>query len=112
MQITESNESPPARPTQSYWRFSGKGVAFSDFAMASSVALARCRDCERLHAEYEHMTVIRMQAEADLLAAVHSRNAVAIQATARTLRNALVEWGNAHTTLRQHEKSHDLALAA
>lgn len=54
----------------------------------------------------------RMQAEADLLAAVHSRNSAAIQAAARTLRNALVDWGNAHTALRQHEQSRDLAAAA
>lgn len=80
--------------------------------MASSVALARCRDCERLQSEYERTTVIRMQAEADLLVAVYSRNSATIQATARRMRNALVDWGNAHTALRQHERSHDLAVAA
>lgn len=80
--------------------------------MASSVAIARCRDCERLQAQYEHTTIIRMQAEADLAAAVHSRNPAAIQATAHTMRNALVNWGNAHTALRQHERNHELSVAA
>jgi len=53
-----------------------------------------------------------MQAEADLAAAVHSRNPAAIQATAHTMRNALVNWGNAHTALRQHERNHELSVAA
>jgi len=90
----------------------GKRFATPDVGMACSVALARCRDCERLQAEYEHATAVRMQTETDLLGAVHSCNSAAIQATARTMRNALVDWGNAHTALRQHEKSHDLGVAA
>jgi hypothetical protein len=80
--------------------------------MASSVAMAKCSDCGQLHAAYEHATVLRMQAEADLLAAVHSRNSVAIQATAKTLKEALVAWGSAQTALRQHEKAHDMVVAA
>ena len=80
--------------------------------MASSVALAKCSVCSQVQADYEHATVIRMQAEADLLAAVHSRNSVAIQATARTLNEALIAWGSAQTALRQHEKVHDLGVAA
>jgi hypothetical protein len=51
-----------------------------------------------------------MQAEADLLAAVHSRNSAAIQATARAMRNALVDWGYAHAALRQYERSHGRGL--
>lgn len=79
--------------------------------MARSVALARCRDCERFQAAYEHATAVRMQAEADLLAAVHSHDSAAIQAAARTLRTSLVDWGHAHHRLRQHEKNHGLATA-
>jgi hypothetical protein len=80
--------------------------------MATSVAVARCTDCQRLQAAYERSTAIRMQAEADYLFAVHSRNAVAIQATARTLEQALGAWGRAHTELRRHERTSEMAVAA
>jgi len=80
--------------------------------MASSVAVARCRDCERLQAAYQRATVVRMQAEADYLAAVHSRDSTVIEAAAQTIEKTLITWGAAHAALRQHDKSHEMALAA
>jgi hypothetical protein len=90
----------------------GKVLTYCDVGMASSVAPARCRDCERLKTAYERATVLRMQAEADYLAAVHSRNWAEIEATAHTIKKVLIAWGTAHAALRQHEKSHGMALAA
>ena len=99
-------------PAQVIGEFDGKKRACCDVGMASSVALVRCSDCERLKKAYERATVVRMQEEADYLAAVHSRNSAAIEATAHTIKNALMVWGSAHAAVRQHEKSHEMAFAA
>ena len=80
--------------------------------MASWVALARCRQCEQCRAAYERATAVRMQAEADLLWAVHSRNAVAIQTTSNALKAALMNWRETHNTLRRHEQDHTALAAA
>ena len=74
--------------------------------MASRVALARCRQCEEHRAAYERTTAERMQAEAEFLWAVHSRNAVAIQTAANALRAALMNWRDAHNAMRRHELGH------
>ena len=103
--------SPPAQVASS-GSTPGNQLACRDVAMASSVALAKCSACGQVQADYERATIVRMQAEADLLAAVHARDSVAIRATTRTLRDALIAWGNAQAALRQHEKAHDLGNAA
>ena len=75
--------------------------------MASGVA--RCAECGWLKAVYEHATVLRMQAEADLVRVVFSQNQDALQAVTHTANSTLAAWIEAEKALRQHERMHIMA---
>lgn len=71
-----------------------------------------CSECERLRAQYEQKLAMRLQAEADLLAAMHSRNSTVLETARNTIYGIILQWTRAEGALRQHEQSHLLSAAA
>ncbi|GEM_PF-2871778 len=80
--------------------------------MAGVAVSGLCSDCQRLQAEYQHATVLRLQAEADYLAAVFSKNIWATDGARRTLQLAIAGWTGAEKAFRQHQWSHGGAAGA
>jgi hypothetical protein len=74
--------------------------------MATPALSGACVQCGRLRSDYQRATAFRMQAEADYLAAAHSRNALAIQGARRIVEVAVAEWTRAREALGQHGKVH------
>lgn len=74
--------------------------------MAASPVFAKCGECEALRHTYEQMTAVRLQAEADFLAARQSHNWMALQLAERALNVAVIQWKHAHAARGQHEGHH------
>ena len=74
--------------------------------MASSLVFANCGECEALRQTYEQTTALRLQAEADFLAARQSHNWMALQLAERALNAAVIQWKHAHAARGQHEDLH------
>ena len=70
------------------------------------MAPAPCQQCSLLHAAYQRATATRLQAEGDLLSAIYSRNAGAIEAATQTAKRVLTAWRRAEADLHDHERSH------
>jgi len=78
----------------------------------ASVAIGRCGECGRLQAEYEDAIAVRMQAEADFVAAVYSRNPHVIEARRQAAGTTIAVWKRAQARLNQHQTNHQFAKAA
>jgi hypothetical protein len=75
-------------------------------------SLPACSECERLRADYERTLAMRLQAEADLLTAIHSRNSVALDTARTTVYGVILQWTRAENALRRHGQTHLLNAAA
>lgn len=80
--------------------------------MATPPGSDACAQCRWLQEEYRRTTLLRLQAEADYMVAVQSRQPAAIQTARHTVRLAIARWTRADRELREHTKTHQTAASA
>jgi len=106
-------EDPPAgQPLKRMAETSGRKFANRVSSMNRFPASLECSECERLRAAYEQTLARRLQAEADLLTAIHARNPVALETARATIYRVVLQWTRADGVLRRHQQSHALDAAA
>ncbi len=71
-----------------------------------------CAECERLDAAYESATAGRVQAEADLTAAIFGHDRRAMASARRQLKASTERWRRASGELQRHKQTHGLPAGA